>query len=158
MPQLQGALRVSVHHLTNALFHYLLLGGEETNGWKNNAQHFSSQAGSLDYESGVRGRAVAILNELIEKFGDLAIQAILVASEKFLLNLPQAHSCATFAVVLKAIADEPLAQTTAGLFESDQQLLALAQLSGVDVRGELGVSGETWRKVESGLVVLARFS
>lgn len=34
----------------------------------------------------------------------------------------------------------------------------LAKLSGVDVRADLGVSGETWRKVEAGLLVLARFS
>lgn len=37
-------------------------------------------------------------------------------------------------------------------------MLALAKISGVDVRSELGVSGETWRKVETGLLVLGRFS
>ena len=45
--QLQGALKLSVHHLTNALFHYLLISDEEIDGWKNNAHHFSSQLGSL---------------------------------------------------------------------------------------------------------------
>lgn len=65
MPQLQNGLRVSVHHLTNALFHYMLLSDEEVAGWKNNPQHFSAQSGSLEYESGVRGRALSMLNELI---------------------------------------------------------------------------------------------
>jgi hypothetical protein len=101
---------------------------------------------------------VAILNEMIEKYGDLAIQAILVASEKFLLNLPQSSSITTFGLVLKAMTEDPVAEVSAGVFESEGQLLGLAKLSGVDVRGELGVSGETWRKVEAGLVVLGRFS
>jgi hypothetical protein len=47
VPYLQGALRLSVHHLTNALFHYLLLSDEEAAGWKGNAQHFSSMSGAL---------------------------------------------------------------------------------------------------------------
>lgn len=34
----------------------------------------------MEYEAGVRGKCLSILNEMIEKFGDLAIQAILVAS------------------------------------------------------------------------------
>jgi len=65
VPQLQGALKVSSHHLTNALFHYLLLSNEEQAGWKVNPNHFSAQLGSLEYESGVRGRCISILNEMI---------------------------------------------------------------------------------------------
>ena len=77
--QLQGALKLSVHHLTNALFHYLLISDEEIDGWKTNAHHFSSQLGSLEYETGVRGKCLSILNEMIEKFSNLSIQAILIA-------------------------------------------------------------------------------
>ena len=62
IPQLQGALKVSTHHLTNALFHYLLISVEEQVGWRTNASHFSSQIGSLEYESGVRGKCLSILN------------------------------------------------------------------------------------------------
>ena len=47
VPQLQGALKVSVHHIVNAIFHYLLLTIEEEAGWKSNPQHFNSQLGNL---------------------------------------------------------------------------------------------------------------
>jgi hypothetical protein len=47
--QLQGALKLSPHHLTNALFHYLLISNQEIIGWKTNIQHFSAQIGSLEY-------------------------------------------------------------------------------------------------------------
>jgi hypothetical protein len=63
---------------------------------------------------------VAILNEMIEKYGDLAIQAILVASEKFLLNLPQSSSITTFGLVLKAMTEDPVAEVSAGVFQSKQ--------------------------------------
>lgn len=36
--------------------------------------------------------------------------------------------------------------------------MSLAKLSGVDVRNQLEVSGETWHKVETALLVLGRFS
>lgn len=65
VPQIQGALRISTHHLTNAIFHYLLISNQELEGWKSNAHHFSSQIGSLEYEAGVRGKGLSILNEMI---------------------------------------------------------------------------------------------
>lgn len=89
IPQLQNAVRLSAHHLTNILFHFMMLGEEELAGWKANPQHFTTQGSSYDYELTVRSKCLGILNELIEKFGDLAIQALLVISEKFLLNLDE---------------------------------------------------------------------
>jgi len=64
-PQLQGALRVSVHHLTNALFHYALISNQECDGWKNNPHHFSALTNNMEYEAGVRGKCLSILNEMI---------------------------------------------------------------------------------------------
>jgi hypothetical protein len=117
VPQLQGALKISVHHLTNALFHYLLMSNEELAGWKGNAQHFSAQLGSLEYEAGVRGKCLSIINEMIEKFGDLSIQAILISSEKFLLNLPQSATVSTFSTILGALIDaESIPSVSGGLF------------------------------------------
>jgi hypothetical protein len=55
---------------------------------------------------------------MIEKFGDLSIQAILVASEKFLLNLPQESSLSTFSMVLKVIAEDSISEITSNFFES----------------------------------------
>lgn len=127
-----------MHHLTNAIFHFLLLTNEEQAEWKTNPQHFSSQLGSLEYETGVRGRCLSILNEMIEKFESLAIQAILVASEKFLLNLPQNSTNTTLATILTAIVDiESLPAVSAGIYESDTHFMSLAKLSGVDVRSQL---------------------
>jgi len=42
---------------------------------------------------------------MIEKFGNLSIQAILVASEKFLLNLPQSSTLTTLTNILNASVD-----------------------------------------------------
>ena len=67
----------------------MMLGEEELAGWKGNPQHFTTQGSNYDYELTVRSKCLRILNELIEKFGDLAIQALLVISEKFLLNLDE---------------------------------------------------------------------
>jgi len=57
--------------------------------WKNNLQQFLSANVINDYEVTIRNKALSILNELIEKCGDYAIQAILLISEKFLLNIPE---------------------------------------------------------------------
>lgn len=65
IPQLQNALRLSTHHLTNALFHYMLMSEGELKGWKGNAHHFTGQGSSMDYELTVRSKCIGILNELI---------------------------------------------------------------------------------------------
>lgn len=57
--------------------------------WKNNLQQFLSANVINDYEVTIRNKTLSILNELIEKCGDYAIQAILLISEKFLLNIPE---------------------------------------------------------------------
>lgn len=57
--------------------------------WKNNLQQFLSANVINDYEVTIRNKALSILNELIEKCGDYAIQAILLISEKFLLNISE---------------------------------------------------------------------
>jgi hypothetical protein len=49
VPHLQNTLRLSVHHLTNALFHYMLLSEADLAGWKTNNQHFILQGGNMDY-------------------------------------------------------------------------------------------------------------
>lgn len=56
--------------------------------WKNNVQQFLSVNVNNDYESTIKSKALSILNELIEKCDDYAIQSILLIAEKFLLNLP----------------------------------------------------------------------
>lgn len=56
--------------------------------WKNNPQQFLSTNLINDYEVTVKNKALSILNELIEKCDDYAIQAILLIAEKFLINLP----------------------------------------------------------------------
>jgi len=54
---------------------------------------------------------------MIEKYGNLAIQAILVASEKFLLNLPQSSTLSTFQAILNAsIEVESLTIISGGLY------------------------------------------
>jgi len=60
--------------------------------WKNNLQQFLSANVINDYEVTIRNKALSILNELIEKCGDYAIQAILLISEKFLLNIQESQT------------------------------------------------------------------
>ena len=40
---------MGVHHLTNAVFHYLVIGQTELEGWKNNAGFFGAMISSLEY-------------------------------------------------------------------------------------------------------------
>ena len=83
----------------------------------------------------------------------------MVISEKFLLNIPQSSTVNTFSVILNAILDgEEVSSASGGFYESESQLIGLAKLSGVDIRSQLEISGETWHKVETGLLVLGRFS
>ncbi len=63
--------------------------------WKNNLQQFLSVNIINDYEVTIKNKALSILNELIEKCGDYAIQAILLIAEKFLLNVPEAQTTET---------------------------------------------------------------
>jgi hypothetical protein len=67
----------------------------------------------------IRNKCVGILNELIEKFGDLAIQAVLVISEKFLLNLDEEATTNTMASIANSLTDLTNIQNiTGGVFES----------------------------------------
>ena len=57
------------------------------------------------------------MNELIEKFGDLAIQAILVVSEKFLLNLDEEATSNTLSIIANSLTDLANIQgLTSGVF------------------------------------------
>lgn len=128
-------------------------------GWRGVAQLFTGQGGSMDYELTVRNKCLSILNEMIEKFGDFAIQAILVASEKFLLNLPEENTTATLLMIASSLADlGTVRELSQGVFESEAKFGALVRLSSVDVRETLRVGGEGWRKAEVALLVLGRFS
>jgi len=73
-------VKISIYHLTNVLFHYLLMTDSDYLLWKSNPHHFVQQTTNMDYELTIRNKTMAILNELIEKYGDHAIQAILVIS------------------------------------------------------------------------------
>ena len=42
--------------------------------------------------SSLRGKVIPVINEFIEKYGDLALQAILIVCEKFLMNHEEAHT------------------------------------------------------------------
>lgn len=47
---------------------------------------------------------------------------------------------------------------TGGVFESEEKFATLVRLSSCNVREQLKVSGESWRKVEVSLLVLGRFA
>ncbi|HRC88013.1 MAG TPA: hypothetical protein PK413_20695, partial [Thermoanaerobaculia bacterium] len=159
VPQLHNAVRLSTHHLTNALFHFMLVGEGELAGWKANPTHFTTQGATYDYELTVRSKCLSILNELIEKFGDLAIQALLVISEKFLLNLNEEATTSTLNMIAGSLTDLAHVQAVSGgVFESAGKFGSLVQLSSCNVREQLKVSGESWRKVEVSLLVLGRFA
>lgn len=92
IPQLNTAVKISIHHLTNFLFHCMLMPEFDLKFWKNNLQQFLSVNVINDYEVTIRNKALSILNELIEKCGDYAIQANLLISEKFLLNISESQT------------------------------------------------------------------
>ena len=58
-----------------------------------------------DYEVTIRNKSISILNELIEKCGDYAIQAILMISEKFLLNLPESQTTESVKEIMENVID-----------------------------------------------------
>jgi hypothetical protein len=49
IPQLNTAIKVSIHHLTNVLFHFMMLPEFDTLFWKNNAQQFLIMNTNVDY-------------------------------------------------------------------------------------------------------------
>jgi hypothetical protein len=58
----------------------MLMSEDEVASWRSNPHHFIIQSSSMDYELTIRSKTLSIINELIEKYGDYAIQAILVVS------------------------------------------------------------------------------
>jgi hypothetical protein len=113
----------------------------------------------MDYELTVRNKCLSILNEMIEKFGDFSIQAILVASEKFLLNLPEENTTSTLMMIAGSLADlASVSELSYGVYQSEAKFASLVRTSSVDIKETLKVSGESWRKVEVALLVLGRFS
>jgi hypothetical protein len=56
---------------------------------------------------------------MIEKFGDFAIQAILVASEKFLLNLGEETTTKTLMMIAASLTDlTGIKEVTSNIYES----------------------------------------
>lgn len=64
VPQLQNTVKLSCHHLTNCLFHFMLFTSEEEELWRENNGQFLTQGYNID-ETTIRNRSLAILNELI---------------------------------------------------------------------------------------------
>lgn len=58
----------------------MLISEFEASSWKSNVHQFLSANVINDYEVTIRNKVISILNELIEKCGDYAIQAILLIS------------------------------------------------------------------------------
>jgi hypothetical protein len=82
-----------------------------------------------------------------------------VVSEKFLLNLDEEATSATLTMIAGSLTDLSNVQAvTAGVFESEAKFAALVKLSSCNVREQLRVSGESWRKVDVNLLVLGRFA
>lgn len=52
-----------------------------------------------EHES-IRGKILNIINDIIEKSGDYAIQAILLIAEKFLMNHKQANTVETVSKII----------------------------------------------------------
>ena len=95
IPQLNTTIKISIHHLVNVLFHFMMMPESDSQHWRNNPQQFLMANTTNDYQITIRNKTISILNELIEKCGDYAIQAILMIGEKFLLNIPQQQTTAS---------------------------------------------------------------
>ena len=80
-------------------------------------------------------------------------------SEKFLLNLPQSQTTGSINEIMESVIDiNALSELSGNVYESPEKLLNLIRLSSCDIRHDLRVSGETWKKMEVALVVLGRFA
>jgi hypothetical protein len=83
----------------------------------------------------IRNKCIGILNELIEKFGDLAIQAILVTSEKFLLNLDEEATSKTLSIIANSLTDLANIQgLTSGVFENETKFNSFIKLSSCNIK------------------------
>lgn len=92
-------MRLSIHHIVNILFHFYIIQRSELSTWSYNNLYFISNP---DYES-MRGKVLNILNELIERNSDFAIQAILLIAEKFLINHPQSNTIETVKKIMDSM-------------------------------------------------------
>jgi hypothetical protein len=95
-------------------------------------------------------KVLAIFNELIEKFEDAALQAILMVSEKFLLDHNEKHSTALISDIYEKLGIYNKLQFNIGK-DKFNNLIKLSS-------SELGIKGESWRKIEVALAILGRFS
>lgn len=98
----------------------------------------------------IRVKVLSIFNELIEKFEDAALQAILLISEKFLLDNSEKQ---TTTMIMDMYEKMGVYGKLQGGLDKDK-LNTLVKLASP----ELGTKGEAWRKVEAALAVLGRFS
>lgn len=98
----------------------------------------------------IRLKVLSIFNELIEKFEDGALQAILLVSEKFLLDHSEKQSTALICEIYER----------SGVYNKLQFGLDKERFNNLVKMAspELGVRGEAWRKIEAALAVLGRFS
>ena len=107
----------------------------------------------------MRNKILNILNELIEKYQDYAIQGILVIAEKFLMNHQQAHTVTVIKEILESMDAKTLIEgASMELTLRWEDLLKLTELSGCDAKEQLKVEGQEWRNSEVALSILGRFS
>lgn len=148
-------VRLSIYHLINALFHYYIISATELRTWSCNHLYLVIP---FEHES-IRGKILNIINDIIEKNGDYAIQAILLIAEKFLMNYKQAQTVETVSKIIESM-------NIKGVIESGkleiglkvEDLIKFTGMSGCDIKETLGLRGETWRKSEVALSILGRFS
>lgn len=86
IPSLFNVVKASSYHLINCLFSFMLLSRFELSNWMNNPQIFMPYLHNSEDITTLRSKSLAVVNELIEKYESVAIQAILLISEKFLLD------------------------------------------------------------------------
>lgn len=80
IPALHNVLRYSLYHLVNCLYHYAIITHFDLSNWRNNPLHFMPSSHNNEEIQTVRLKVLAIFNELIEKFEDMALQALLLIS------------------------------------------------------------------------------
>lgn len=151
-PILRDILQLGIYPLINSLSYYMLMTRHDEHLWLKDPNQFISNDEDEGNYRGIRQSGLKLISDIVDKYPNEALQALLIVVEKFLQNLEEDVALPYLKNVFDSMGTKGTNKTG---FNLDQNILTeLIKTSSFNV----STDSHKWKKREVGLMVLGSFS
>ncbi|EGR32294.1 hypothetical protein IMG5_089160 [Ichthyophthirius multifiliis] len=143
-------IKLAVFPIINALSHFILLTKDQERQWVYEPNQFVSDDEDEQNMRSIRNLALQLIFQLIDKFGDITIQALMIVAEKFMMNFDEAHSTQIIKSQFEKMGTKEIKLNDF----NNEKLMEFVKTSNFDC----GLDEHAWKKKEIGLLLLGNFS